>query len=157
MRVRPATTNDAEAIARVHVLAWQQGYAGLIPDEVLAGLSVLERTVRWRELLADEAVQVHVAEQTEGVVGFLSVGPGRDEDLPAQTTELYALYVDPAHWGTEVADLLMTRAGQSFALWVLADNPRARRFYARHGWQPDGASKQESMAGVELAAVRYRR
>jgi hypothetical protein len=36
--VRRATLDDAPAIARVHVAAWQRAYRGQMPDAVLDGL-----------------------------------------------------------------------------------------------------------------------
>ena len=43
-------------------------------------------------------------------------------------------------------------------LWVLRDNPRARRFYASHGWEPDGIVTEEGpINGVVLPRMRYRR
>jgi RimJ/RimL family protein N-acetyltransferase len=42
-------------------------------------------------------------------------------------------------------------------LWVLEDNPRARRFYERAGWAPDGVRKAEERLGVRAAEVRYRK
>ena len=41
-------------------------------------------------------------------------------------------------------------------LWVLADNPRARRFYEREGWALDGVTKTGKFLGVPVAEVRYR-
>ena len=43
------------------------------------------------------------------------------------------------------------------SLWVLADNERARRFYKRHGFEPDGVEKIEEIGGKPLTEVRYRR
>jgi hypothetical protein len=40
---------------------------------------------------------------------------------------------------------------------VLDDNPRARRFYEREGWAPDGRTKREELLDVEITEVRYRR
>ena len=40
-------------------------------------------------------------------------------------------------------------------LWVLEDNPRARRFYEREGWDLDGARKEDEFLGVRVAEVRY--
>ena len=37
--IRPATLEDAPAIARVHVDTWRTTYAGIVPDEHLAKLS----------------------------------------------------------------------------------------------------------------------
>ena len=42
-------------------------------------------------------------------------------------------------------------------LWVLEDNPRARGFYERAGWAPDGVRKAEERFGVRAAEVRYRK
>jgi RimJ/RimL family protein N-acetyltransferase len=36
-------------------------------------------------------------------------------------------------------------------------NGRARRFYERAGWRPDGAEKTEEWAGARVPEVRYRR
>jgi RimJ/RimL family protein N-acetyltransferase len=42
------------------------------------------------------------------------------------------------------------------SLWVLEDNPRARRFYEREGWRHDGAKREEEFLGVPISEVRYR-
>jgi ribosomal protein S18 acetylase RimI-like enzyme len=98
-------------------------------------------------------------EQAEGVVGFVSVGPSRDQRGQG---ELYALYVDPAAWSTGAGRALIERAEEELAwsyeeaiLWVLEDNPRARRFYERAGWQPDGRRRIEERLGVSSREVRY--
>ena len=92
-----------------------------------------------------------------------------DDDLtPAgragDTGELYALYVTPAWWSTGAGRGLMTSvltalraAGYLRAvLWVLTDNARARRFYERSGFTPDGATNVlAGLGGVpELRYVR---
>ena len=37
MRIRTANTDDAAAIAEVHVRSWQAAYRGVFPDDVLDG------------------------------------------------------------------------------------------------------------------------
>ena len=62
---------------------------------------------------------------------------------------LEAMYVRPSAWGSGLADELhaaavaeLGRRGTERArLWVLDGNGRARRFYERHGWRPDGSSR----------------
>ncbi len=69
---------------------------------------------------------------------------------------LLSIGVLPEHWGTGVADRLMdcfmqcaAGAGhEAVALTVRRDNPRAIRFYERHGWEP---------AGGNGTSVRYRK
>jgi GNAT superfamily N-acetyltransferase len=49
------------------------------------------------------------------------------------------------------------RAGYaSIALWVLRDNRRARRFYERAGFTPDGATNVLTRLG-SVIELRYRR
>lgn len=160
--VRRALAEDAEAIARVHVAAWQHGYRNLLPDDLLASLSVPQRAEQWRKRLVDAhgAATWVAGDADEPVRGFASAGPSRDDDAPTGTGELYALYVHPASWGTGVGSRLMTSAlevlGDAATLWVLETNQRARRFYARHGWRPDGIRKHETRGTVVLDEVRYR-
>lgn len=42
-------------------------------------------------------------------------------------------------------------------LWVLKHNARARRFYERAGFAPDGAEEAEEIAGARVPEVRYAR
>jgi len=97
------------------------------------------------------------------VIGFATLGPGRDDDVRLGDREIYSIYLDPEQWGQGVArDLMRTllaEAGEpaTIRLWVLADAERARHFYRRHGFAPDGVEKYEDVGGAELLQVRYRR
>ena len=162
--IRQATPEDAEAIARVHIRTWQGAYAHVFPPEALAGISPEARARSWRSNLGGTVGVTYVAERDGEVVGFASVGPSRDADC-AGLGELYAVYVDPAHWDSGAGRELAVRAddalrGQGFAaatLWVLDDNPRARRFYESGGWSLDGATRTGTHLGVETPEVRYRK
>ena len=166
MTVRPAAVADADAIARVHVEAWQVAYEHVFGAERLAALSVGERAERWRRSLGDPqpGSETFVAVRAREVVGFVSVGPCRDTDARATAGELYGIYVRPMEWGSGAGAALLERAvtalceaGHAAAsLWVLEDNPRARAFYELHGWFVDGASKRAEFLGVEIDEVRYR-
>jgi ribosomal protein S18 acetylase RimI-like enzyme len=116
----------------------------------------------WTRILSNERVSVHVAEIDGGIVAFVSVGPSRDDDADG---ELYAIYALPHAWGTGVGAALM-RAGigsmrdagyRDAILYVLDDNPRARRFYEREGWALDGGTKRDELLGLEVTELRYRR
>ncbi len=159
--IRQARVADAEAIARVHVESWRGAYRGLLPDEVLAGLSVERRRAQWEQFVGDPASRVLVAEDEGAVVGFVYVGPSRDEPGAA---ELYAIYLDPARWDRGLGRELMERGVEAMrelgyaeaTLWVLDTNERARRFYDAAGWRLDGAEKTEEI-GQPVTEVRYRR
>lgn len=89
--IRTATTADAAAIAAVHVAGWQAAYDGLLPPEMLASLSVEDRTAQWAHwLTTDRRVLVAVLDGV--VVGFVSVGVSRDADAVSEDGELDAIY-----------------------------------------------------------------
>ena len=104
-----------------------------------------------------------VAVLGDRIVGFASLGPGRDEDSGRTDREVYSIYLSPEQWGRGVARELMRTViaeagpGRRIVLWVLADNERAQHFWRRHGFQPDGVEKYEDVGGAELLQVRYRR
>ena len=166
VNVRSASIADAEAIARVHVLSWQGAYAGLLPESFLRGLSVERRAQFWKHELQNTRVDVFVAEDSGGrVVGFVSLGPSRDEDAPAGTGEILTIYVLPEEWGKghgrrlmeAVVDKARRRGFAAITLWVLEGNERAKRFYSIAGFTPDGAAKSERIQdSIELHEVRYR-
>jgi ribosomal protein S18 acetylase RimI-like enzyme len=161
--IRPAIPDDAEAIARVHVRTWQGAYGHVFPPEELEGISSDERARSWRSML-ERSSRTHVAEVGGEVVGFASAGASRDDDGEG-VGELYAIYVDPEHWdsgaGRELAawadGALRAEGFTEATLWVLDDNPRARRFYEAGGWRLDDARRTGIHLGVETHEVRYRK
>ncbi|RIV40778.1 GNAT family N-acetyltransferase [Micromonospora radicis] len=172
-REQPA---DAEAIARVHVNGWRAGYAGIMPDEVLARLNPVAWAQRRRDLgTADpEHPFTTLLAETDGVLaGFTTFGPYRNDqdrgDLDPAYGEVVAMYVAPEHWGDGTATALFAaartglveRGWTEYRLWVLADNHRARRFYQRAGLSPDGerSTYQVPLSGgrtpLDLVELRY--
>jgi ribosomal protein S18 acetylase RimI-like enzyme len=162
--VRMARLEDAEAIGRIHVAAWQRTYAEAMDPDFLARLDPARRAEVWRERITGPAA-VAVAERGGGVVGFVCYGASLDEDGSGATGQVYAIYVDPPVVGTGAGAALMNHAVAGLAaagfpeavLWVLATNPLARSFYERGGWRPDGGSQAEALGGRTLHEVRYRR
>jgi L-amino acid N-acyltransferase YncA len=164
LTIRSATQEDADAIAGVHVRAWQWAYRGLMPDALLDGLSVAERAPRWHEQLRGDAKQAWVAEEGGRVIGFVSFGATDDFALAPETGEIFALYVEQAVLGRGIGralfaravDELRARGHEDAVLWVLDSNLRGRRFYERAGFTADGSSKQSTRAGHTRTEVRYR-
>jgi ribosomal protein S18 acetylase RimI-like enzyme len=95
----------------------------------------------------------------------LSGGPSRDDDGSVSTGEVWAIYIHPDYWRGGVGSALMTAALQRLAddgyseavLWVFEANGRARGFYERFGWRPDGASAIFERGGGQAVEIRYRR
>jgi len=164
--VRAATLADAEAIGRVHVLAWQAAYVGQMPQKYLDGLDADERASHWRRVLSTsrEHAPVLVGETAGEVAGFATFGPARD-DPDTSDGELYVVNVRPDRWGSGVGGALLAavHAGlaglgyRSAVLWVLPGNQRARAVYEHLGWRLDGAERTDEAFGVLVPEVRYRR
>ncbi len=54
MIIRDAELGDARGIAEIHVRYWQAAYAGIVPDEDLARLSVDQREQFWMHVLSKD-------------------------------------------------------------------------------------------------------
>jgi GNAT superfamily N-acetyltransferase len=163
--IRDAQPGDAHGIAAVHVESWQMAYKGLLPERVLANLSVADRERTWSTILVDPPPRTAVLLATcdAVVVGFVAVGPGRDSAAAAQAGELYAIYLRPDQWGRGIGaqlhgaaiHLLSTLGFTQVTLWVLESNERAIGFYHRNGWVADGARRvDQGPGGVELYELR---
>jgi GNAT superfamily N-acetyltransferase len=93
-----------------------------------------------------------------------AASPLTPDGLAGLVGELYALYVSPDWWSTgagralmgEVLTCLEAEGYRRAILWVLADNTRARRFYERAKFTPDGGINVLTGLGGVLE-VRYTR
>jgi ribosomal protein S18 acetylase RimI-like enzyme len=157
-RARPA---DAAAIADIHVRTWQAAYEHVFGAERLATLDTAQREQRWRRVLETGDQAGFVAAQHGVVVGWATVGPSHED---ASSGELYGIYVTPEAWGTgagrallrAAVDELCAQGYDEAVLWVLADNPRARRFYEREGWSLDGRRRTGEHLGIRTDELGYR-
>jgi len=161
--IRRATLEDAAAIAAIHVRTWQAAYAGIVPDDFLAGLSKEKRKEFWGRELADNQSIVVTAVEKGAVVGWASGGASRDPDAAKCVSEVYAIYISPENWAQGVGTQLMRRIEEEISpcsvitLWVLAQNQRAIAFYRKLGYAPDGAEKIVQLGGISLSEVRFRK
>lgn len=165
MLIRPAKTQDAMAVARVHVRSWQAAYRGLLPAEYLEGLKPEDRAARYTFEDPDPAKPFTIVAEDDGpIAGFATTAPARDADADG-CGELYALYVDPDCWGRGIGAELIKAARarlidlgfKQATLWVMKGNARAERFYRLDGWQADGHDRSETLWGVTVNELRYRR
>jgi ribosomal protein S18 acetylase RimI-like enzyme len=175
--IRPGSAADAPAIRRVRRESWIAAYTGII-DRAAIDRATAEpphdRPAPVRR--PGEGTFVAVGGDDPAVIGFASFGPEQavasarhpaaaPPGAPAAMAgELYAIYVAPAWWSTGAGRSLMaavlaalTEAGyRRVVLWVLVDNARARRFYERAGFAPDGVTNiLTGLGGV--TELRYAR
>jgi len=168
VQIRPATPEDAQAIAEIHVRTWKSAYEGILPDKALSALVVADRFRLWQRLLGDahSPVNAHVAEVRGKVVGFCSVGLPQDQaDQGPDVAELFAIYVEPGSQERGIGTRLLIEAERTMrdwgafagVLWVLTDNETAKSFYARNGWSADGTIKNDTILGREIQESRFRK
>ncbi len=158
MIVRPATSDDVPEIARVHVASAAAAYGDLIA----AGTNQLaRRTETWTTLIEDPGCTSFVAETAGEIVGVLNISPGVEAPTAG---ELDLLYVHPGWWGSGAGQLLIEQAHrvlderfETATLTVLADNPRARRFYERNGWRYQATVVEPHFGGHPTEVARYAR
>lgn len=164
MIVRPARLNDVRAIARIHVDSWRTSYAGIVPEDFLAGLRYESREAMWQRNLEnpDWRSTLYVAEDVPGqVVGFACAGPEREGD-PHYTGEVFAIYLLHTAQGKGMGRALMQAAAQwllahgypALLVWVLAANDRARGFYEALGGQYV-REKDIDIGGARLLEIAY--
>jgi GNAT superfamily N-acetyltransferase len=148
-RIRVATPDDAHGLGIMHVASWREAYTGVLPDNILSSLSIEGRVAMWDQILRQptnsSSTVVYLAERDGTIVGFGSCGWQRAEDLKAKgyDGEFSAIYVLREFQGKGVGARLLGkmsldlvgRGFESAALWVLRDNPKARRFYEHRGGQ----------------------
>ncbi|PRZ09346.1 ribosomal protein S18 acetylase RimI-like enzyme [Isoptericola sp. CG 20/1183] len=155
--LRAATPDDADGCAFVHHTSWVETYSGLLRADHWNSDTLAGRVATWRRWLAGDRT-VTVAESGGRIVGIAFGGSGRQVGThgPVRDRELYLLYVLAAHHGTGSGQALLDAVLPPDApaqLWVAEHNPRARRFYERNGFVPDGARFVDEQLG--LAEVRH--
>jgi ribosomal protein S18 acetylase RimI-like enzyme len=165
MLLRPAEPSDALAIARVHVRAWQQGYAGILPASYLNTLRAEDRADKY-DLSNNDPLKPHTIVAASGniVHGFSTTALSHEPDLPNHG-ELTALYVDPHSWSLGVGVALVSAARAHMVslglknayLFTLVDNLRAQRFYKTDQWSPDGLDRTDTVWGIAVHVLRFQR
>ncbi len=152
--IRRALPEDAGGIAVVHVQSWHETYPGIVPQNVIDALSVVEKTESWtKRLLENQPISgfTYVAEDNnQKIIGFASGGPTRKELFSGQAIspelienfdgEMRAIYLLRAHQHVGVGKALfkavceeLKRLGHKRMLVrVLLDNP-SKGFYEHMG------------------------
>ena len=138
---RAATADDAEPIAQLHSLSWQQNYRGIWRDEFLNGPVIENRQTLWQERLIKPASNqyVAVAMSGESICGFACAYAGENSTWG---TLLDNLHVHPNQKGQGIGTALVQLAARwaqfqvpeaGLYLWVLTQNINARKFYDQLG------------------------
>ena len=143
-KIRTATRDDAEAVARIYIDSWNTGFGDLMsqPNRTVT----TELVERWRHDLAQPVPhRWWVAEHEGSIVGFAGIGPSRDPVDP-QLGELHTIAIDPPYWRQGIGKALISLALQHLVsdgyreamLWTVEGYERGIAFYESMGWSRDG-------------------
>lgn len=141
--IRRATIHDALSIARVYIETWQDTYAGVLPTDHLAEMSLRNQVNAWTYRIRNtnaylsktDAVFVATTPDRQ-VVGFGDCGLNRLPQYPYHA-EIFTLYILPDHQQQGIGqgllhalfDHLVSARIESVLIWSLIDNPN-RHFYS---------------------------
>lgn len=162
---RDAVPADGPELAKVAARIFCDTFGSLYPASDLTAF--LDRTFGADGLpsqLSDPAFTVRLATDAGRIIGFAKIGPvAFPGDWPASAVELYQLYVLGEWHGEGVGVALMDwviatargRGAEQLVLSVYVDNHRAKRFYARYGFEDIG--RYDFMVGETVDEDRIMR
>jgi len=139
INVRKADCKDLRQISYIHVDTWRDAYRGIIDSYILGKLSYGRSQDNWKNCMAKLSDYFYVAEKDDIVVGFITGGTQREEELLYEA-EVYAMYLLPEHQRQGIGTLLLDQividfhhvGWKQFLVWCLEKNP-ARAFYESLG------------------------
>lgn len=143
-------------MARAHVTAWRQTYAGLLPDAVIAARDEAGRAAHWRAAIAEGQTRIAVAPP----FGFCQMGPQRYADLLARgfPDELHAIYLtrngQGRGLGRRLLGAVLARPQAPFTALVVGGNRLACAFYDRIGGRLI-ETRAETIDGAPIEELVY--
>ncbi|SDT48025.1 GNAT family N-acetyltransferase [Actinoplanes derwentensis] len=132
--LRTAVPADLEAILDVQQEGSIRSLSHIFPQD-RHPFPRAELAERWSEEITDPAVRVLVILRHGEVAGFAAL---KDDQLLHLGTSVES-------WGSGLASAahaeILALLPENPRLWVFTGNHRARRFYAKHGWEPTGRTR----------------
>jgi diamine N-acetyltransferase len=165
MNVRPAAMDDADAISVIATQTFHLACPPDTPQEELTGYIARNLTPEcFRVAISRADLRLLVVENEQAILGFsLVTATPENIDIPAAdgVPELTRCYVAADQHGTGAAQLLMNETlatvSTDIRLTVNDQNPRAIRFYQRHGFEQVGVTTFECGADLHRDLVMVRR
>ncbi|HEU0309924.1 MAG TPA: GNAT family N-acetyltransferase [Sphingomicrobium sp.] len=144
---RNATSADADPLAALGAQTFIDTFGHLYQPSDLEIFLQNHSPANWEKELKDPAFEVRLAELGGRLVGYVKLGPPHLPFEPrGEAAELRQLYVVEEVKGQGVANELMQwaierardRGADFLYLSVFTDNHRARRFYEKYDFEPEG-------------------
>lgn len=147
LALRAPAPADAAALAQIARASFIETFGHLYAPEDLAAFLEQHTAEAWAAQIAQPAYAIRLVEADDVPAGYIKLGPPSLPFTPEQgAIELRQFYLLKPHQGTGSAAEMMawvlaearTRGHRSLYLSVFTDNTRARRFYARYGFEEVG-------------------
>ena len=144
---RDAGPADAAALAELGRDTFTETFGHLYTPENLAAFLTNHSEANWRRELEDPAFAVRLGESDGRAFAYAKLGPpSLPFEVKGPTVELRQFYLLKPWQGSGAAAALMEwvlaearrRGAGALYLSVFIDNPRARRFYERYGFESVG-------------------
>jgi GNAT superfamily N-acetyltransferase len=142
LTIRPATADDARAIAKVRIDTWRSAYRGVVPDAYLDAMDVDQSIALWDRVLAADgsAASIYVADRDGEVIGFAAANR-LQEPKHGLDAELSAAYVRREFQRGGVGRRLVeavaraqrAKGAKGLIVWAISGNKAARAFYEALG------------------------
>lgn len=145
--IRRAQPSDASRIAEIRVFHYRLQFYPIFRDDDFYFREMTVAAVT-ESLLEDAALKSYYV-YDDGIVRGM---------MQAEDGELVRLFVEPAFQGRGIGARLLEYAVtvlHAERLWVLEKNPRAIRFYERHGFRLTDTKQLEEDTDEYLLLMRY--
>lgn len=167
-KIKLATSSEITQLAYIH---WQSKIIAekdIVSADFLDSLTHEDYIKNWQEWFVSGSETLIAKDNSGTALGFCSFGalrtppPGTSKIRPLYSSEIYAIYVLPDHFGQNIGTALFKETvahlidnkHQSLCLWALEKNKRACGFYTAMGGQRIGKQFVE-MGGAKVKEVCY--
>lgn len=169
IHIRRAESGDEACLAHVQTESWKAAFAGIVPAELLAQCTSIERAEKmYARLLAEQQGNGYILELDGKPHCVAWWDAAREEGVPG-AAELRCIHSLPENWRRGCGSRMMERvladvkaAGYTkLLLWVFTDNVRAIRFYEAQGFtfggrkQPRSAQRRKCTSERCKAVLRH--
>jgi GNAT superfamily N-acetyltransferase len=147
VEMRPGRKSDAAALSALGAQTFTDTFGHLYQPQDLDTFLASHAEEKWAAELADPEFAILVVEADRAAVAYAKVGPPHLPFEPrGQAVELRQFYIVKEWQGRGLANDMMRwvideaekRGGNDLYLSVFVDNHRARKFYERWGFVPEG-------------------
>lgn len=143
INLRLAKAKDAEKLGQLYYRCWMDLYPNIVPEDKFQPISLEDAINDFKKTKCRDIIEGWVGDE---LVGFCSYGNCRDDDVLADTGEVYRLYVLSEYQRRgegrrllhEAVRMLRREEYNQVVIWTLVDNPYAISFYEALGFKDDG-------------------